>query len=203
MPELWPLVSGPRTKTDTVRVVDVATRQWGVISRTQLLDCGLSSTGINRWIARRQLHRIHHGVYALGHKRIPTAGRCVAALLHAGPSAALSHLTAAWWWGLIETEPKTIEMSSSKHARSVTGIRVHRPRKLQSVRHRGMAVTPVVRTLRDIAFLLPARGIRRSVSEADYRRLLDPAAAERQLGRGRPGAAALRPELERFDPMLG
>lgn len=34
-------------------------------------------------------------------------------------------------------------------------------------------------------------------------RLLDLSAAERALGRGRPGAAALRRELERFDPALG
>jgi very-short-patch-repair endonuclease len=66
-----------------------------------------------------------------------------------------------------------------------------------------MPVTPVARTLRDIAFLLPARGTRRALSEADYKRLLDLAAAQRALGRGRPGAAALRRELERFDPSLG
>jgi len=203
MPEPRPFLSTPRTKTDAVRVADLATKQWGVVGRQQLLDCGLSSTGIKRRIARGQLHHIHPGVYALGHRRIPTAGLCVAALLHGGSSAVLSHLTAAWWWGLIETEPHTIDVSSAGHARSAAAVRVHRPRKLQTACHRGLPVTPVVRTLRDVAFLLPARRTRRAMSVADYKRLLDLVAAQRQLGRGRPGAAALRRELERFDPNRG
>jgi very-short-patch-repair endonuclease len=66
-----------------------------------------------------------------------------------------------------------------------------------------MPVTPVARTLRDVAFMISARGTRRALSEADYRRLLDLSKAARALGRGRPGAAALRRELERFDPALG
>ena len=203
MPEPCPLASTARKKVDTVRLARLAARQWGVIGRAQLLSCGLSSTGVHRWVEQGHLHPLQRGVYALGHTRIPAEGRCVAALLYAGETAVLSHLTAAWWWGLIETEPRTIELSSGRHTRSTTGVRLHRPRRLMRARHRNLPVTPVARTLRDVAFLLPAKETRRTLSEADFRRLLDLVACERQLGRGRPGAAALRRELERFDPNLG
>jgi len=203
MPEPSPFLPEGWEKRAAVRAVEVATRQWGVIGRRQLLDCGLSSSKIDRWIQRHHLHPIHAGVYAVGHRRISTAGRCVAALLHAGEPTGLSHLTAAWWWGLIEREPEVIDVSSGRRARSTTGVRVHHPRKLQTARHRTLQVTPVARTLRDIAFLLPASGTRQALSEADYMRLLDLAKAERQFGRGRPGAAALRRELERFHPDRG
>jgi hypothetical protein len=203
MPELSRFSSTPRMETATVQVVRLATQQWGAISRQQLQRAGLSQAGIHRWIRQQRLHRLHPGVYVLGHRRLPVEGRCFAALLHAGAGSALSHTTAAWWWGLLDAVPTVIHVSAPGGAASTRGVRVHHPRVPQRTTHRGMPVTPVARTLRDVAFLLPATGTRRAVYEADYKRLLDLAAAQRALGRGRPGAAALRRELERFDPSLG
>src|SRR4051794_31854498 len=83
------------------RVLRFAERQWGVVARWQLQQCGISGTTISRWVVAGRLHRIHPGVYALGHKALSLEGRLLAAVLYAGPGAALSHASAAHWWGLI------------------------------------------------------------------------------------------------------
>jgi hypothetical protein len=57
--------------------------------------------------------------------------------------------------------------------------------------------------LRESAPLLTGRELKRALAEADYLRLLDTAEVEGELGRGRPGAAALRKAIERHDPTFG
>src|SRR4051812_31275282 len=86
----------PRVPIAVVRAIAVAERQWGVLSRAQLAECGLSGGAVSRWIERGRLQRLLPGVYALGHRALQTEGRLVAALLYAGPGAALSHSTAVW-----------------------------------------------------------------------------------------------------------
>jgi very-short-patch-repair endonuclease len=181
----------------------LAARQWGVLSRAQLFDCGLSATGLKRWLAAGHIHGLHPGVYALGHTRIPIEGRLVAALLHAGPGAALSHTSAAWWWRLVKTPPQTIDVSAPCGARSTEGVCVHHPRLLQRTRHRRFPVTPVSRTLRDIALQMPFAELRLAVAEAEFLRLFDLELVYRTLGRGRPGAAKLRRALDAHLPELG
>ncbi len=85
---------------------------------------------IARWAGAGRLHRLHPGVYALGHRSLSIEGELVAALLHAGPGAALSHATAAWWWRLIDHRPLEIELSAPGYAVSRPGLRVYHPRRL-------------------------------------------------------------------------
>ena len=203
MPEPCRLPSANETRNGAVRVAEIAERQWGVVSRAQLVECGLGSCTIDRWLKQARLHRVLPRVYALGHLRLSHEARCWAAVLYAGPDSAVSHLTAAWWWGLIDTAPTTFHASGPGKVRSIRFVKVHHPRRPQRVTHRGLSATPVARTLRDIAYLLPAKGTRAALSKADYRRLLSLVEAEQQLGRGRPGAAALRQELKRFVPDQG
>jgi hypothetical protein len=63
-------------------------------------------------------------------------------------------------------------------------------------------VTTVPQTLLDLAPSLTHRQLRRALAEADYRRLLDVDAVRAQLGRGRPGSAALRRALDEHLPLL-
>ena len=72
----------------------LAKRQWGVVTRAQLEECGLEDAGISRWIHERRLHRIYPGVYAVGHLALGIEGRLAAALFYAGPGAALCGVTA-------------------------------------------------------------------------------------------------------------
>jgi predicted transcriptional regulator of viral defense system len=200
VPELIHLASTPRTSDGSVR--DVAERQWGVISRSQLLACGLSEARVARWIETGRLQRIHPSVYAFGHRALKIEGMLQAALLYAGPRAVLSHTTAAWWWQLIPAEPARIHVSSADRHRSLRNVRVHRPRRPQRVLHRGLPVTTVARTMLDLAAVLPFPQLRRAVAEAEYLRLLDLRKVEQILGRGRPGSSALRRALEDFNPDL-
>jgi Protein of unknown function (DUF559) len=65
------------------RIVDIVSRQHGVISRRQLQAAGLSSTGIGHRVRRRRLFPVLHGVYALG-PHVDLWGRRHAAVLSVG-----------------------------------------------------------------------------------------------------------------------
>jgi very-short-patch-repair endonuclease len=200
MTELSRLASTPRTRGAKVRVATVAGRQSGVITRAQLVECGLGNATISRWVEVGHLHRIHQGVYSVGHRALSVHGQLVAALFYAGHGAVLSHTTAAWWWRLIAARPRQIDVSIPGHKRSVAEIRIHRGVGAECVRHRGLPVTTVARTLLDFASVASKQALRRAVSEADYLRLLDIEAIDAVLGPGRPGSMALRVALERHRP---
>jgi very-short-patch-repair endonuclease len=141
-------------------------------------------------------------VFALGHDALDLRGRLTAALLYAGPGAMLSHQTAAYWWQLLPTQPSLSHVATPRNRASARGVRVHRQRDLPRIRHRGLPVTTVERTLLDLAAVLPFPALRRALAEADFRGRLDPGALRRELGRGRPGAAALRKALALHCPEL-
>lgn len=146
----------------------------GVVSRGQLLDCGLDSAAVSRWTRAGCLHRGHPGVYAVGHREVPIRGRLVAALLYAGPGAALSHQTAGWWWKLLEATPQRIHATTPRDLVSLPDVRVHGRRSLEYLRHNGFPVTTPSQTLLDLAVTLRFADLRRALAEA-YRQLLDPA----------------------------
>ena len=198
MPESKPSCSTPGNKKASIAVAQVSGAQWGVIGAQQLLHCGIGRTSISRWRRQGRLHQLLPGVYAVGHPSVSTEGWLVAALIHAGPGAALSHATAAWWWGLIPKQPARIEVSTLARARSVGPVAVHHPRQLEIVRHRRFPVTTVARTLLDFAAEAGASQVRRALSEADYLGLLDLPALRATVGGGQirkrqPGTGAGAP----------
>jgi len=71
-----------------------------VVAVRQLLIAGLTHPAIRRRVEAARLHRLHHGVYAVGHARLTNEGRWMAAVLACGAGAALSHLAAAAHWGM-------------------------------------------------------------------------------------------------------
>jgi Protein of unknown function (DUF559)/Transcriptional regulator, AbiEi antitoxin len=203
MPEAFPSTPTPRGKKGTLRRgAKIAAAQWGVIGIQQLLDCGITDSTVSRWAAEGRLHRIYPGVYTLGHSSVPIEGRLVAAVLHAGDGAVLSHATAAWWWDLIPAEPRLIDLSTTARTRSVEGVRVHRRRRFESTRHRRFPVTTVAQTLLDFAASEPVQAVRQILAEADYRRVLNVAAVTALIGQGRPGSGTLRQALARHQPRL-
>ena len=202
MPELCSASSAQRNPRDRVRLAEVAARQHGVVSVAQLHRLGVSKFAISRWVGGGRLHRVHPGVYALGHRSLPLFGRLWAALLYAAPGAAFSHTTAAWLWQVVETEPARIHLTVPGRRLSLPAVCLHHTGRLEVTTHRGLPVTTVARTLRDIARVLPYPRLRRALAEADYRGLLVPREVERVLGRGRRGAAALRLALDSHLPDL-
>ena len=67
----------------------------------QLEEAGLGRRGASKRVAKGQLHRIHRGVYAVGHSALSWHGRWMAAVLACGEGAVLSHGSAASHWGLL------------------------------------------------------------------------------------------------------
>lgn len=173
-----------------------------MIGCRQLEACGVSKSRARRWRADGSLHVLFPTVFTLGHTSVPIEGLLTGALLYAGDGAVLSHATAAWWWGLIDHAPRRIEVSVPHRARSIDGVLVHQRRYLPSTRHRRFPITSVAQTVLDYAAGADLITVRRVLAQADYRRLLDPAAVEAVLGQGRPGSARLRQALERHQPHL-
>ena len=203
MGERWRIGSEGSNQNAKVRLSRLAARQWGRVSRSQVRDLGIGKATITAWIDDGYLHRIHPAVYAVGHSAPSIEGDLAAALLYAGPGAMLSHNTAAWWFSLIDTEPKTIHVSTPRRCKPRPGIRVHERRKdLERAWHKRLPTTTPSQTLLDYAALATKDQLRHALANADYRRLLDPKALNELLGQGRPGSAKLRAALDEHQPKL-
>jgi very-short-patch-repair endonuclease len=149
----------------------LAAEEWSVLSVPELLDCGLSLRQIQRRSTNGRLHRMHQGVYAVGHPGVPLEGIFLAAVKACGPGAVLSHFSAAVLWGMLEWEerrrPEVTVLGEG--SRGHEGIRVHRTGLLDPIdvrTHNGISVTSPARTLVDAAPLLAYRGLRRAVRRA-------------------------------------
>jgi hypothetical protein len=156
----------------------LAERQWGVVTRSQLVDAGFRDRGIAEWVRSGQLRRLYRGVYAFGHDRLRVEGRWLAAVMACGPGAVLSHRSAAQLWELRHSNSALIDVTvPSQNGRiQRRGIRVHRSGRLgaeEVTAGRGIPVTTVARTLLDLADVLDAQALRRAVTEAEYRRRFD------------------------------
>jgi very-short-patch-repair endonuclease len=183
-----------------VRLGRLAARQFGRVRHDQI---PASRTTIANWTADGYLHRELPSVYAVGHAARSPESDLAAAVLYAGPSAVLSHGTAAHWWGLVNYPPQTIHVSTPRRRKSRPGIQVHARRTLERVDHNGIPVTMIAQTLLDFAAGRPKRELLRfALANADYHGLLDVAAIEAVCGPGAPGSAALRAALDVHLPEL-
>jgi very-short-patch-repair endonuclease len=130
----------------------LATRQEGVVGRQQLLALGLSSREIERRLEALRLIRVHRGVYAVGHEALSDRGRMIAALLAAGPGAALSHRTAAYHWRLLPSMPPFPDVTLTDRApRRRHGLRIHQAKRLDVTTHQGLPVTTPLQTIAQLA----------------------------------------------------
>jgi predicted transcriptional regulator of viral defense system len=94
----------------------LAARQHGVVAGWQLIQLGVGRGAIKHRVAVGRLHRVHRGVYAVGHSAIGAEGRLMAAVLACGTAAVLSHRSAAWLWGL-QPSPEAVEVTVPGSAR--------------------------------------------------------------------------------------
>lgn len=164
-----------REKGDTPhgRVAAVAGGQYGIATTRQLLEVELCGATIARWAKEGKLHRLHQGVYAVGHHAVPAEGRWMAATLACGSGAVLSHRSAAVLWGLLRPRGGPIEVSIPSRAgrRRRAGIRLFRCPSLQTTEvthHRGIPVSTPARTLADMRATCPAWEVRRATRQAEF-----------------------------------
>jgi very-short-patch-repair endonuclease len=187
-------------------IADLAERQHGVVARRQLLGMGLGRDAIRGRVASGRLHRLHPGVYAIGHRVVSREGRWMAAVLAGGDGAVLSHRSAAALWGIVSYSG-AIEISTPRDTRSRGAIRRHcaqLPPDEVAVRN-GIPVTSAHRTLFDYAAVSPVDRLEAAIRQAEYRRLRDRLSLPALLARhrGARGNANLRICLERLGRTAG
>lgn len=130
----------------------MARRQHGLVTREQLLAAGVGASAIKRWLAKGLLHRVHPGVYRLGHRAPSREASCLAAVLAAGDGAALCGFAAAHHYGALR-RPPAVEITAPVDLR-LRGVITRRlaplgPGELRV--HEGVPVTSPARTMVDLA----------------------------------------------------
>jgi hypothetical protein len=151
----------------------LAARQYGVVTRAQLVAVGMSEEAIARRMRSGRLHRLHRGVYAVGHTALSQHGRWLAAVLACGDGALLSHRSAAALWGLRPTSATMIDVTvpPGNGHRTKDHLRVHRRTRTPEV-HCGIPVTSPYCTLADLAAAkIPRHQLARAAEIAERRGL--------------------------------
>lgn len=187
-------------------IARIAAGQLGVVTRKQLLAAGLGAGAIDHRLLERRLHRLHRGVYLVGHDVAPQFARELAAVLACGEDAVASHEAAAGIWALRTPPSGAIDITvPGRTLRSRAGLRVHRTGRLDPLdvsRHRGIPVTAPARTIVDLAASLPVAEVARAFEQAQVRRLVRRDHIVGALTRypGRRGVAVTRLLLESDSP---
>jgi very-short-patch-repair endonuclease len=169
-------------------IARVAARQHGVVSVMQLHAAGIDSSAIKRRVAAGRLHRIHRGVYAVGHAHLSNEGRWMAAVLACGEGAVLSHRSAGELWrmlrprtrrsvqddGRTEAPPVEVTVPGTGGRKRHRGIALHRSSTLTAglcTRRDGIPVTKPSRTLTDLRSVLSEAQWAAALREAEFLRL--------------------------------
>jgi hypothetical protein len=185
-------------KSDTLdlRIARLAYRQHGVVTTKQLGAAGLGRPAIAERARSGRLHRVHRGVYAVGHRGLSLHGRFIAAVLACGDGAVLSHVSAAVLWELLRPidGPVHVSVPSTSGRCRRSGIHLHRcpalqppkepspspsysqqeggrGRRLLTTHRHNIPVTNVARTIDDLrsTALLPSRLLRRAIRQAEQK----------------------------------
>jgi very-short-patch-repair endonuclease len=158
--------------------------QHGVLSAAQLAEMGFDKQRVKRAIAAGHLHRVHKGVYAVGHRLVGPHGRWWAAILACGDGAVLALRSASHLWDLWPSSKEAVDVICPRQVRR-PGIDAHRHRlRPDEVTVRdGLPVTTVERTLVDLARVLTPRQLEQAYDRARMRGLIDYAARRRILRR--------------------
>ena len=141
--------------TGDARIALIAGRQHGVVTHEQIAAEGIDKSGVTRRVQAGRLHRLHRGVYAVGHRSLSWRGRWLAGVLAAGDGAVLSHSSAAALWRFLRPVPGPVHVTVGAAVRRKPrpGLQIHRSRTLTSqdvTRRHGIAVTTPARTIEDI-----------------------------------------------------
>ena len=156
------------------QVAVIAARQHGVVSIHQLRGAGLSDAAVQGRLRAGRLHRVHRGVYAVGHRGLSVEGQWMAATLAYAAGAVVSHRSAAALWGLLPpvSGPVDVSLPARGGRRRRIGIRVHRCSSLTQellTRYRGIPVTTPARTISDLRPVVSPREMRRAIRQAEVR----------------------------------
>ena len=196
-----------RTHGSDGRIATIAEAQHGVVAHAQLVEIGLSPEAIKRRVAAERLHRLHRGVYAVGHRSLTQRGRWMAAVLACGPDAVLSHWSAAALWGFRGHRGGPIHVTSPSKSKSRGAIRRHRAILAadEATIHDGIPVATVPRTNLDLAAVSDAHVVESCLRQCEFLRLYDSLSLRDLVERhpGHRGNRAARTALARLEEKPG
>jgi len=188
-------------------LAQLASAQYGLVTRSQLLAAGFTDKMIETRLARGWLEVVHPGVYRVAGAPRSWHQDMLGALFHVGDAAVASHRAAARLWGLDGPFDGLVELSASLLSGARPhGALAHRSTDLippyTTIRF-GIPVTKPARTLLDLGAVVPRHVLDRAVDDALAKKLvsyegllviLD------DLGRrGRRGTASLRASVAERD----
>jgi hypothetical protein len=181
-----------------VAIAELAARQHGIVARRQLVAMGASSAVIEHRLGVARLHRIHAGVYSVGHRLLRPHGRYLAAVLACCEGAVLSHRSAADLWGMRPTSSARIDVTIRRGGtRARESVIVHTTRSLPAedvAASDGIPCTSVARSLVDLAAVVSRTQLRRALVRSLELDIFDRGAVDEVLSRsnGRRGVRMLR-----------
>lgn len=180
-------------------LADLAGRQHGVVLTQQLERLGYSRDSVSDAARSGRLHRLHRGVYAVGHMNLTWESRCLAAVLSCAPNAFASHLSAAWLWGLLRTRPGTLHVTATTRRHRKNDLHLHYARLADEDRAvcDGIPATALPRTLLDLAATLSVDRLNRAIQRSEELRLFNLGPIDALLDRAgnHPGVGHLRRAL--------
>lgn len=187
-------------------VYALASRQYGLITRAQAYELGVTRAAVARELRNGRWIRERPGVFRIDGTPSTWQGRMLAFCLAAGPGAVVSHRSAAALWDLDGFGPPgrvDLSLPRGRHLRA-TGVRLHecRDHHLAGATKRQLVpVTGIARTLLDVCAVVDDdfAGLR-GLDDARRRGLVGwPELWETLVlhaRRGRPGVARFRRLLD-------
>lgn len=176
----------------------LASLQFGLASRGELLARGVTDADIHRRSRQGRLESIHPGVYYMD--SVPRTWRTevLAGVMAAGPDALASHRCAAVLWEMDAIYGRMIEVTVPYfESPEPDGVLLHRTRRPNpETVHVGIPMTHPEKTLMDIAPMVPRRTLEKAARSAIHAGLTTPEqlnfAVATYGGRGVAGTRAMR-----------
>ena len=188
----------------SMNIHSFAAKQGGHVTWAQLLEAGMTTRTITRWVANGKLIRVYRSVYAVGHVQSNPISAAHAALLAGGPRCALAGTPALVLWEIWRHWPRRMEIVTAADRRPA-GLIVHHSttllrRDIRTVK--GLRVTSPARTLLDTAERLKPKQLARAINELRLRDLLsiEELADVTQRNPTHPAVKLLQPHLEFAQP---
>lgn len=165
-------------------VKGVTGRQYGLISRPQLRQAGVTDNDVVRRLNESRLERIHPGVYYLDSTPPTWRTAVLAGVMAAGAGAIVSHRTAAVLWELDAIFGRMIEVTVPFNDQpEPEGVILHRTRRANPVTTLdGIPVSPPEKNLLDIAPFVPERTLLKAGRSAVHKELTNVEAMDKAVG---------------------
>lgn len=138
------------------RALDVAARQYSLVTRVQAIEAGLAPRTIDRLLSSGKWERVHRSVYRLAGSQRTWEQRALAVVLAAGEHAAVSHRSAPYLYGVDGFGPTgRIDVTTPRHQRrrKIVGAQVHETLDVELMATQlrwGIPVTGPARTVLDV-----------------------------------------------------